>query len=140
MRMTRRTLLVLSPIFTLAMGCAQPYPTTPGAVVKAALAAANDKKFDEAKRYLATEGLMLFGKKMPSAREVATPAFWREFTQNRRIKDVTVTHEKENGQMAEVVTRITYEDGRTMKAEFVLMKEKPGWMMTTMFTTEKGWR
>ncbi|MBL8217151.1 MAG: DUF4878 domain-containing protein [Bryobacterales bacterium] len=123
----------------VGVSCGRPYPATPGAVIQAALGAANERKFEEARQYVATEGMMLFGKKMPSPREMVTPGFWNEFTQNRRIKTVTIEHEKAIDKVAEVVAQIGYEDGRTMKAEFVLSKEKPGWMMTTVYTTSKGW-
>lgn len=138
--MTRRAWIWRSLLpAVMGVGCRRSHPATPGAVIRSALGAANDRKFDEAKGYVATEGLVLFGKKMPSPRAMVTPAFWREFTQNRRIKTVTIEHEKAIDNLAEVVAQIAYEDGRTMKAEFVLSKEKAGWMMTTVYTTSKGW-
>ena len=138
--MTRREWVgAVMALTALGEGCGRSHPATPGAVIQAALAAANERKYDEAKLYVATEGMVLFGKKMPSPREMVTPGFWNKFTQNRRIKSVTIEHEKAIDNMAEVVAQIAYEDSRTMKAEFVLSKEKVGWMMTSVYTTSKRW-
>ncbi|MBL8217150.1 MAG: hypothetical protein JNK87_40895 [Bryobacterales bacterium] len=137
--MRRRGLLSLGVALLGLGGCSRPYPSTPGAVVMAALAAANQRNFEEAKRYLESQGSIMFGKKLPSASVELTPERWKTFTQDGRIRRLAVSFEQIKGDVAVVWADLSYDDNRAARIECILLREPVGWMMMTPSMTKKGW-